>query len=433
MGRTARASRTRDRLADHPHGRGENTPKAQPKPVVPGPSPRAWGEPNRAQGATSTPRTIPTGVGRTSAQARPRLSGSDHPHGRGENPSAMSGARARSGPSPRAWGELRGDSLQRGICRTIPTGVGRTFSVRQGRRTTTDHPHGRGENLATCSWKTHHSGPSPRAWGELSRPHRRAAVRRTIPTGVGRTEKGEGVETSETDHPHGRGENVNAVTTLHPGYGPSPRAWGERSHCLTHYRRRRTIPTGVGRTGRGSLQRRDQPDHPHGRGENPTSKSSAEDEDGPSPRAWGEPAKVRFLSCEPRTIPTGVGRTARKAARFSIRTDHPHGRGENTFRDEAARQTVGPSPRAWGERIRQRSPRFSHRTIPTGVGRTQEKCLGRTAISDHPHGRGENTSTSTGFNGRFGPSPRAWGEREPATGHQSPPRTIPTGVGRTSG
>src|SRR5271157_5410060 len=129
------------------------------------------------------------------------------------------------------------------------------------------------------------AGPSPRAWGELILRSRKCSLLRTIPTRVGRTNCWILHLDADTDHPHARGEN-NAVTLGNISEdGPSPRAWGERSHGPPQ-----------GRAG------------------------------GPSPRAWGRLREEVVNMEETRTIPTRVGTTARPDLNRRGFTDHPHAR-----------------------------------------------------------------------------------------------------------
>ena len=263
--------------ADHPHARGENGRREYRRQLMPGPSPRAWGERRRDGGSAVSTRTIPTRVGRTRS-VRLRHVGTDHPHARGENASKLVAMPATTGPSPRTWGE-RGATLARGHGpsprawgepvgglnrndRTIPTRVGRTLK-RLNAPVTADHPHARGENEPGRA--RGFTGPSPRAWGEPGGPTGNRAIRRTIPTRVGRT----GLRS--------RYRQASA--------GPSPRMWGERA-ALDRLTLLRTIPTRVGRT------------HP------------ARDYPGS------------------RTIPTRVGRT-RLERTGCHHADHPHACGEN--------------------------------------------------------------------------------------------------------
>ena len=260
------------------------------------------------------------------------------------------------------------------------------------RRVRPDHPHGRGENVDFRESEQKVNGPSPRAWGEQRPPGTIQPGSRTIPTGVGRTVRRKMCVTIRTDHPHGRGENAASCMSSNGAGGPSPRAWGERDVGALLKRDARTIPTGVGRTEAqrgfpGSLA-----DHPHGRGENFSAHVHAARECGPSPRAWGEPPKRWTGPRGRRTIPTGVGRTRARRASCTTCSDHPHGRGENDFTATSTGLLSGPSPRAWGEPFLWRVTRGYKRTIPTGVGRTYFSAISSRVIPDHPHGRGENTN-----------------------------------------
>ena len=193
-----------------------------------------------------------------------------------------------------------------------------------------DHPHGRGENQCLHRSVLRSAGPSPRAWGELRGPGRRREERRTIPTGVGRTPGARARAIARADHPHGRGENNCINATARWMCGPSPRAWGEPGVCPRRARGGRTIPTGVGRTCSWTFSAGCRADHPHGRGENYFWYARTLDFRGPSPRAWGERSKNAEALSESRTIPTGVGRTCKRLAGCHRWPDHPHGRGENT-------------------------------------------------------------------------------------------------------
>ena len=296
---------------------------------------------------------------------------------------------------------------------------------------TPDHPHGRGENFVASAATVGLVVPSPRAWGELQGSDRVGPLRRTIPTGVGRTSLGYRKTVCQTDHPHGRGENWTSLWSNSPSTGPSPRAWGEHYWCDRCVETQRTIPTGVGRTKRPQRRTCWPSDHPHGRGENNDTRSAWSSPCGPSPRAWGERKEVERGDGRRRTIPTGVGRTPVSIERVSRLTDHPHGRGENFIGVTPDKRLPGPSPRAWGERCFGLGLHFPGRTIPTGVGRTLPPPGYPGAYTDHPHGRGENLKRYLAPRADRGPSPRAWGEQAQLALAGGGWRTIPTGVGRT--
>ena len=151
--------------------------------------------------------------------------------------------------------------------------------------------------------------------------------------------------------------------------GPSPRAWGKWRYRPACRFRRRTIPTGVGKIGRGERRMGSMPDHPHGRGENIIDPKSAVIGYGPSPRAWGKYVGVMVFKVYPRTIPTGVGKMSTRTKPTGISTDHPHGRGENRLGIHDHGALKGPSPRAWGKYPAGFGFHGPFRTIPTGVGK----------------------------------------------------------------
>ena len=113
-------------LTVHPHGRGEDFKLLAAGFETAGSPPRAWGGRHRAGADLLEERFTPTGVGRTSAGARPRGCTAVHPHGRGED------------------GRCERD--ERPVSRFTPTGVGRTTQVSRNSHGSTVHPHGRGED-----------------------------------------------------------------------------------------------------------------------------------------------------------------------------------------------------------------------------------------------------------------------------------------------
>ena len=430
VGKTGRPGHGHGRRADHPHGRGENNPTLTRQANGCGPSPRAWGKravrrPLPSQTRTiptawgkpghgiPTPvchRTIPTGVGKTHIKTKCQGRIPDHPHGRGENAEVGEDGGKDGGPSPRAWGKQPTATPNCACARTIPTGVGKTSAQQSVRGQVPDHPHGRGENARRFTSPCGLVGPSPRAWGKRLQHFSLRPRQRTIPTGVGKTRLCDTGGNERADHPHGRGENKWKHGKIEFQDGPSPRAWGKRlksepGRCPT-----RTIPTGVGKTPRDRHRSGGFPDHPHGRGENSYSIYSAGGSNGPSPRAWGKPSCDAAHNQPRRTIPTGVGKTIVQKAGNVRRTDHPHGRGENSTSIPRPSTNSGPSPRAWGKPTQ--GPLESHtgRTIPTGVGKTHGGMYRHHLHADHPHGRGENGLPMRTEMSKFGPSPRAWGK-----------------------
>ena len=196
-----------------------------------------------------------------------------------------------AGPSPRAWGKRLTINGIRKSFRTIPTGVGKTYREKFRPASRADHPHGRGENTRARGFSLSFYGPSPRAWGKRDWTDSEAIDQRTIPTGVGKTIFPVATAASYADHPHGRGENYSGGQKFLTKSGPSPRAWGKRKMTPSLFCSFRTIPTGVGKTFKRIKRIKSNSDHPHGRGENENPGKLDELSYGPSPRAWGKPPR----------------------------------------------------------------------------------------------------------------------------------------------
>ena len=235
---------------------------------VNGPSPRTWGELLCQYLVDYIGRTIPTHVGRTKSFQCRWYSYTDHPHARGENNRMARTAPAPCGPSPRTWGELGGVGAVAAAGRTIPTHVGRTKYRQNQACQYPDHPHARGENQGSGLVDSDLGGPSPRTWGERIPAYAAATLLRTIPTHVGRTSAQIASMVAGPDHPHARGENAEVKDDRRLPAGPSPRTWGEQISRAKPCAVRRTIPTHVGRTCSPPAHDHNCPDHPHARGEN---------------------------------------------------------------------------------------------------------------------------------------------------------------------
>ena len=173
------------------------------------------------------------------------------------------------------------------------------------------------------------------------------------------------------------------------------------------------------------------PDHPHACGENVAVVEPDVEADGPSPRVWGKPRRVRERATSSRTIPTRVGKTQKDTTPGTPATDHPHACGENAGEGKGHGTGGGPSPRVWGKPALRPQRPHRRRTIPTRVGKTGAAGEGPPALPDHPHACGENIFEKFPARNRFGPSPRVWGKLALKHSELSEARTIPTRVGKT--
>ena len=228
----------------------------------------------------------------------------------------------------------------------------------------------RGENSCRLAFIGQFDGTSPRAWGKLFVREAPIFVIRNIPTCVGKTDRRLSRLPFRTEHPHVRGENPDSDLPEWTATGTSPRAWGKLHRIEQICARRRNIPTCVGKTRVVPMHKRDKPEHPHVRGENLLPAESAHRADGTSPRAWGKQISAAIARTAHRNIPTCVGKTCCQPNPRTAQTEHPHVRGENSRLDFAAISAAGTSPRAWGKHVRDLSYIVEERNIPTCVGKT---------------------------------------------------------------
>ena len=88
------------------------------------------------------------------------------------------------------------------------------------------------------------------------------------PTCVGKIDPGTCSISIEEDHPHLRGENIEATTLQLGQLGSPPLAWGKSFSIKDRGLNRRITPTCVGKIHDASQLCLKRQDHPHLRGEN---------------------------------------------------------------------------------------------------------------------------------------------------------------------
>ena len=194
---------------------------------------------------------------------------------------------------------------------------------------------------------------------------------RNTPTGVGKTRQKQMLKNPRKKHPHGRGEDRDAVWGTGYQIETPPRAWGRLPSCSATCRLSRNTPTGVGKTWAPGTCPSTQQKHPHGRGEDAgTTRTSRRTAETP-PRAWGRPIITSSPANKPRNTPTGVGKTRPSAGLFFTRQKHPHGRGEDVESGQVGFFFVETPPRAWGRRGTGYQTLGDVGNTPTGVGKTR--------------------------------------------------------------
>ena len=295
----------------------------------------------------------------------------------------------QNGSPPRAWGQSGLDPRTSRIFRFTPTGVG-TIGARPERRVSLAvHPHGRGDNNVVSQRCHNTCGSPPRAWGQFQERNEYAQHRPV--------------------HPHGRGDNCWSPRSSAKSSGSPPRAWGQ---CWCPFRKRcepRFTPTGVGTIAGFSPKLPLDKVHPHGRGDNDIG-------------FWRKSARTWFT-------PTGVGTITQKRRRNQQPPVHPHGRGDNERVGEPVAVVGGSPPRAWGQCVAHNPAHNPTRFTPTGVGTILSLRVNRSVVAVHPHGRGDNGSSTRITPRSVGSPPRAWGQSSLSVRRASFPRFTPTGVG----
>ena len=130
-------------------------------------------------------------------------------------------------------------------------------------------------------------------------------------------------------------------------------------------------------------------DHPHAYGDKLYSIVVPLDENGSSPRVWGQ-ALVKPLCCAgKRIIPTRMGtRDTHDGVCFPDR-DHPHAYGDKNQVQRNGLQYIGSSPRVWGQVFKTISKRSNSRIIPTRMGTSKNRSNENSQRQDHPHAYGD--------------------------------------------
>ena len=172
-------------------------------------------------------RIIPTCVGKRTPRGRADSTPMDHPHVRGEKRFRVIRPVGPDGSSPRAWGKGWCSIRLADFYRIIPTCVGKRNSVPLLPRPLSDHPHVRGEKWPCASCPNSMGGSSPRAWGKVRDNNRVKRRRRIIPTCVGKRQVDKVERYDWVDHPHVRGEKMPILSFPSRTAGSSPRAWGK--------------------------------------------------------------------------------------------------------------------------------------------------------------------------------------------------------------
>ena len=234
-------------------------------------------------------------------------SGEDHPHAYGDKHRLLLSQRIQGGSSPRVWGQ----GVSRGIllcaCRIIPTRMGTSCRHSLTLFRCVDHPHAYGDKLSNPFVLSMTSGSSPRVWGQgiLILPVLKSD--RIIPTRMGTRLIVYLSITLLSNHPHAYGDKIEGGIQIALALGSSPRVWGQADKPCLIYSFAGIIPTRMGtRSSKNALVLSYQ-DHPHAYGDKVISNNSFADSLGSSPRVWGQDERKIKIMANTRIIPTRMG------------------------------------------------------------------------------------------------------------------------------
>jgi len=169
----------------------------------------------------------PTCVGKRESGRRACRSPGVHPHVRGEKFYPSVRHVSYLGSPPRAWGKdsaRAADTLEPGFTPTCveKSGDGTTEEIEN-----LVHPHVRGEKAARALVRDVDHGSPPRAWGKVSIHRQIRSTRRFTPTCVGKRRCCCSNMRSSSVHPHVRGEKEFVAINDSKPLGSPPRAWGK--------------------------------------------------------------------------------------------------------------------------------------------------------------------------------------------------------------
>ena len=134
-------------------------------------------------------------------------------------------------------------------------------------------------------------GSSPRVWGQAAITAEYNPINRIIPTRMGTSSLSLIFFLYAKDHPHAYGDKNYRWYSERIFQGSSPRVWGQANGLLAAwntYKNDRIIPTRMGTSSLPQLFRRSRWDHPHAYGDKTTMFTAMEQDEGSSPRVWGQ-------------------------------------------------------------------------------------------------------------------------------------------------
>ena len=131
-------------------------------------------------------------------------------------------------------------------------------------------------------------------------------------------------------------------------------------------------------------------------------------------------------------IPTRVGTRHYPANLSKTAGDHPHACGDKSSLSFLAKEEQGSSPRVWGQALATSSSSYGRGIIPTRVGTSMVYTAYKLCRRDHPHACGDKYTFKSKELERTGSSPRVWGQAACDLLHYAYAGIIPTRVGTSA-
>ena len=172
-------------------------------------------------------------------------------------------------------------------------------------------------------------------------------------------------------------------------------------------------------------------DHPHIRGDHSFRASSTTLRMGSPPHTWGPLTMGSPCQDLSRITPTYVGTTGLFRWEIHPCQDHPHIRGDHNWPNSRARPSVGSPPHTWGPLHTEFLSPASDRITPTYVGTTEFGKIRISVIKDHPHIRGDHFLIFFMIALYIGSPPHTWGPQTPNSFRLLLIGITPTYVGTT--
>ena len=109
--------------------------------------------------------------------------------------------------------------------------------------------------------------------------------------------------------------------------------------------------------------------------------------------------------------------------------DHPHAYGDKSSTTGSRSAKLGSSPRVWGQDSGRTSSQPFVRIIPTRMGTSKLIEVVCQNIKDHPHAYGDKRRALISLSDSIGSSPRVWGQDQLKQKCNYLPLIIPTRMG----